>query len=38
MSKRRFKEEMLQVIAPEIYGPAAAVKDERNPRQIKRVK
>ncbi|ANQ44416.1 core protein V [Human adenovirus 4] len=38
MSKRRFKEEMLQVIAPEIYGPAAAVKDERNPRKIKRVK
>nr|AJE59837.1 pV [Human mastadenovirus B] len=36
MSKRKFKEEMLQVIAPEIYGPA--VKDEKKPRKIKRVK
>ncbi len=38
MSKRKFKEEMLQVIAPEIYGPAAAVKEERKPRKLKRVK
>lgn len=38
MSKRKFKEEMLQVIAPEIYGPAAVVKEERKPRKIKRVK
>ncbi|AEW43617.1 pV [Chimpanzee adenovirus Y25] len=37
MSKRKFKEEMLQVIAPEIYGPAV-VKEERKPRKIKRVK
>lgn len=36
MSKRKYKEEMLQVIAPEIYGPP--VKDEKKPRKIKRVK
>ncbi|AET87227.1 V core protein [Human mastadenovirus B] len=36
MSKRKYKEEMLQVIAPEIYGPP--MKDEKKPRKIKRVK
>ncbi|AAN17483.1 L2 pV 39 kDa protein [Human mastadenovirus B] len=36
MSKRKYKEEMLQVIAPEVYGQP--LKDEKKPRKIKRVK
>lgn len=35
MSKRKIKEEMLQVVAPEIYGPPQA---DQKPRKIKRVK
>ena len=35
LSKRKIKEEMLQVVAPEIYGPPQA---DQKPRKIKRVK
>ncbi|ALE30430.1 V [Simian adenovirus 19] len=37
MSKRKFKEELLQTLAPEIYGPPD-VKPDIKPRDIKRVK
>lgn len=37
MSKRKFKEELLQTLVPEIYGPPD-VKADIKPRDIKRVK
>ncbi|AUG71651.1 pV [Rhesus adenovirus 56] len=37
MSKRKFKEELLQTLVPEIYGPPD-VKPDIKPRDIKRVK
>lgn len=38
MSKRKFKEELLEALVPEIYGPAADVKPDIKPRVTKRVK
>lgn len=41
MSKRKFKEELLEALVPEIYGPAAAAGDSKpptKPRPLKRVK
>ncbi|CBF14252.1 unnamed protein product [Simian adenovirus 31] len=38
MSKRKIKEEMLQVIAPEIYGPPKKEEQDFKSRKIKRVK
>ncbi len=38
MSKRKIKEEMLQVIAPEIYGPPKKEEEDYKPRKLKRVK
>ena len=38
MSKRKIKEEMLQVIAPEIYGPPKKEEQDYKPRKLKRVK
>ncbi|CBF14202.1 unnamed protein product [Simian adenovirus 40] len=38
MSKRKIKEEMLQVVAPEIYGPPKKEEQDSKPRKIKRVK
>ena len=38
MSKRKFKEELLEALVPEIYGPAADVKPDIKPRVLKRVK
>lgn len=38
MSKRKFKEELLEALVPEIYGPAADVKPDIKPRALKRVK
>lgn len=38
MSKRKFKEELLQTLAPEIYGPPDVKADIKPPRDIKRVK
>lgn len=42
MSKRKFKEELLEALVPEIYGPAADIKPDIKPdvkpRALKRVK
>ncbi len=38
MSKRKFKEELLEALVPEIYGPAADVKPDIKPRPLERVK